>query len=109
MTNEFEAPSAPVERTIKVGGKSAVYRFTEPCAAELEALFAVTDADGKVDMEKFKGQRFRVIAAIVTRADGSSISVEEAGSMRSAVANALYKTAMEVIGTKEDADASGNA
>ena len=105
--NDFEAPVAPVERTITVGKKTAVYRFTEASSAVLERLFDVTDANGKVDQDKSRGIRFRVVAAIVSRQDGTPITVEEAGQMRMAVVNALYKAANETIGSDQDADAAG--
>jgi hypothetical protein len=110
MSKDFEALPSAVERDIVLGDKSAKYRFSEPCAETLERLFDTLDANGNVDPEKAKGLRFRVIAAIVSRQDGSAISVEEAGRMRNAVAKLLYDNAMDVIGYNEKkAEAQGNA
>jgi hypothetical protein len=107
MSNDFESPIA-VERSISAGDKSAVYKFAEPSAAELESLFDLTEADGTVSRERAKGLRFRVIAAVVSRSDGSPITVEEAGKMRNVVVNALHKEALDVIGFGADPDEAGN-
>lgn len=108
MPNDFEAPCAPVERTITVGKKSAIYRFTEPSAVVVEALFDLFDAEGKADPVKLLGQKFRMIAAIVSRADGTRISIEEAGAMSALVVKALNAEALKIIGNEQDAGEAGN-
>ena len=110
MSNDFEAPNS-VEREVSVDGKTAIYKFSEPYAAELETLFDLTGDDGQVARVKTKGLRFRVIAAVVSRADGSRISEEEAGRMKNSVVNALHKEAMAVMGFADDkaAEEAGNA
>ena len=107
MQNDFEAPASAISREIAVGGKKATYLFREPSASALERLFDVADREGKVDPEKSRGLRFRVIAAVVARADGTPITVEEAEGMRLAVVNALYRAANEVIGNDTEASAAG--
>lgn len=108
MQDDFEAPAAAIERSVTVGDKTAKYRFTEPPAATLETLFDVTDDDGKVSRERSRGVRFKVIATVVSRMDGTPITVEQAGSMRNAVAKALYDAAMDVIGFGKDAEAGND-
>lgn len=110
MSSDFEKP-ASVDREITVNGKTATYKFTEPFASELEQLFDLTGDDGQVERSKTKGLRFRVIAAVVSREDGSPISIEEAGKMKNSVVNALHKEAMAVMGLADDkaAEDAGNA
>jgi hypothetical protein len=108
MHNEFEAPTSQ-EREITVGDKKATYRFNEPCAAELIELFDNLAPNGEIDPAKAKTVRFRVIAAVVQRPDGSSISEEAASKMRSAVVKALYDEAMAVLGYADEGKAAGNA
>lgn len=99
--NAFELPDPPVTREITINGKAASYTFRQLGSSELESLFDLSDEDGKVAREKSKGLRFRVIAAMVSRQDGTPITAEQAGAMRNDVVKALYDTAMEVSGFGE--------
>ena len=106
MSNEdFEAPgSEEVEITIR--GKTAKFVLNDVSGDEVTKLFAPLQSTNPD--KKLKAQRelkARIISSMVTRADGSAITFEEASKFRIALQTKLEEAALKFNGLVPEADA----
>ena len=106
MSNEdFEAPgSEEVEITIR--GKTAKFVLNDVSGDEVTQLFAPlqnTNPDRKLKAQR--ELKARIISSMVTRADGSAITFEEASKFRIALQTKLEEAALKFNGLVPEADA----
>lgn len=100
--SDFESPAC-VERIVTIGDKSKKYLISEMSAADAEDLFGVLAVGTEDQKAKAKvALRSKLIAACVTRADGSKITHAEARKFRTPLANELQDAIMEVNGLIAD-------
>lgn len=105
--NDFESPCVTA-RVITLAGKSATYNLREMTAQETEDIF--TPLRTGTEDQKAKASiaaRVKLIAACVTREDGTAITVEQARKFRAPLVAELERAAMEVNGLS--GDQAGNA
>lgn len=98
---DFENPNQ-VERVIKIGEGSATYLVRELTAQETEDLFSALRVG--TDDQKAKAAiaaRTKLIAACVSRGDGTAITLEQARKFRAPLVKALEQAAMEVNGLSD--------
>jgi hypothetical protein len=103
--NEFESPGQE-EVEITIRGKSAKYLIREVSGAKINDLFAPL-RNATTPEKKDKAAResiAKVIAACVSRADGTAFTEEDAGKLRFSLQQALQKHVMEINGLTPDAD-----
>ncbi len=103
--DDFEAPgSEEVEITIR--GKTGKFIVQDVSGPEVTELFAPLQSNDPA--KKTKAQRelkARIIASMVWRADGSTISFDEASKFRIVLQNKLEEAALKFNGLVPEADA----
>lgn len=102
--SDFEAcGQETIEITIR--DKTATYILNEASADTFNQLFAPINSEDKVKKDRATRELpAKIIAACVWRADGSSITFEQASSFRHALQKKLQKAVLDFNGLTDDAD-----
>lgn len=102
VNDDFEFGDQPEPITIEVRGVKREYLLHDISADESDKIF-VPIVDGTEEEKRTAQRAFRnrIIAAVVSRPDGSRFSIEDAGKLRAPVASALAAKAVAYLNPPE--------